>query len=144
MIYRGNTPFMTAFVSEAMAHANTLKFTTREEYLSWVANWKEEYKLIERAHKIDNLCWKRDRCVLPNKIEHYQKQLDKLSDLTDAEKAKYNEIVGRLAQTFGLSGWMSRDSYWIVIALLVERKAGKIRANTQRNLRLLSQQKVAV
>ena len=143
LMYRGNASFASAFMSEAMAHSTALKFTTREEYLAWVKNWKEEYKIVEHKHKIDNLRQKRDRCVLQNKIDNYQKQLDKLPDLTEVQKAKYNEVVGRLAQAFGLPGWMSCNSYWIVIALLVERKAGKIRANVQRNARLL-EQKVAV
>ncbi len=141
LIYRGNAPFMTAFMNEAVAHTSALKFITREEYLAWVKNWKEEYKIVERKHKIDSLCYKRDRCFLQNKIDHYQKQLDAIPDLTDFEKAKYNEVVGRLAQSFGLSNWMVGSSYWIVIAMLVERKASKIRANTQRNLRLLELKK---
>jgi hypothetical protein len=143
LIYRGNSPFMTAFMSEATAHASTLKFTTREEYLAWVKNWKEEYKVVERVHRIETLTGKRDRCILPRKIDHYQKLLDKVPDLTDIEKAKYHEVVGRLGIAFGLSSWMMSGSYWIVVAMLVERKASKIRANTQRNLRLLENKQVA-
>ena len=143
MIYRGNAPFMAAFMSEAMAYSTTLKFTTREDYLTWVKKWKEDYKIVEHKRKIDVLFSRRDNCILPHKKEYYQKRIDNIEPLTDAEKEKYNAIVGRVAQSFGLASWMVCNTYWVVIALLVERKAGKIKANVQRNVRLLEQSSVS-
>lgn len=141
IIYRNHavTTFASAFMSEAMAYSTKLTFTTRDEYLNWVKEWKEDYKAIEHKRKLDVLCARRDGCTLETKKDYYQKRLDKLPDLTPEQKDRCKAVSDRIAKEMGFSSWLTGDTYWTIIALLIIRKAGKIRAHSQRNARLLEQ-----
>jgi len=141
MIYRNPAlaTFAQAFKSEATAFSTTLTFNTRDEYLVWVKQWKEDYKLVLRKYQISTFTYRRDHCVLESKKLHYQKRLDGIPDITTEDTEKYNAIVGRLAIQLGLPNWMVGNSYWIIIGLLILRKAGKIRAGIKREERLATQ-----
>ncbi len=143
IIYRNHatTTFAAAFMNEAMAYSTKLEFNTREEYLAWVKNWKEEYKIVELYHKSCKLSTALDRCQLQSKKDAYQKRLDKLPNMTEEQMAKYKEISGKIASKFGLNQWIASYPYWILIGMLIERKAGKIKARAQRNARLVEEKK---
>lgn len=144
MIYRNETTttFAAAFAEAAISLSTKLNFTTREEYLEWVKQWKAAYKLVEKQHRIDTYCYRRDHCITESKSAYYQKKLDAITDPNLEEKTRYSALMTNMRDFAGMKEWFS-DSYWLVIYMLVLRKAGKIKAKAQRNARVLELATVA-
>ena len=107
-----------------------LNFITKDEYLAWVKKWKEDFKIVERQHKIEKYTSMRDSCVLPNKKDYYQKKLDKIEDLTLDEATRYNVLMDEFRKYAGMNAWF-KSSYWLTVFGLVQRKASKLRAKSQ-------------
>ena len=134
--------FDAVFMENAVAFSTKLTFVTREEYLAWVKQWKSDCKLVERQHKIERYCGMRDHCITETKKNYYQKRLDTIPDLTVEERAQYDALMNRFRTETGMPTWFT-SSYCLVIYMLIHRKAGKLRARTQRNIRVLDSVKVA-
>ncbi len=132
MIYRNRetTTFTSCFLYEAEQMANKLTFITKDEYLVWVKKWKEDFKIVERQHRIEKYTSMRDNCVLQTKIDYYQKKLDKVEDLTLDEATRYNVLMFEMQQYSGMNHWF-KCGYWLAVYYLVQRKASKLRAAAQ-------------
>lgn len=130
--------FDTVFNENAVAFAKKLTFTTRGEYLEWVKQWKTDYKLVERQHKIVRYLGMRDHCITEVKKNLYQKKLDSVTELTVEERSQYDGIMNRFRIDVGLPTWFD-SSYSLVLYVLILRKAGKIRAGEKRSERILAQ-----
>lgn len=135
LIYRNKetTTFTSLFNQLAVDYSSKLTFVTREEYLEWVKKWKEDYKIVDAHHKITKLSGCRDSCVLPKKIEMYQKRLDNIVDLTPEQLVRLKEIEAKYLIEFNLKPWFI-SSHYLVWYMLIIRKAGKLRAANQREL----------
>ena len=134
--------FDAVFMENAVAFSTKLTFVTREEYLDWVKQWKTDYKLVERQHTIEKYSYRRDHSATEAKQNHYQKILDKILDVSVEERGQYDALMNRFRTEVGLPTWFS-SSYSLVLYMLIYRKAGKLRARTQRNIRVLDSVKVA-
>ena len=128
--------FDAVFMENAVSFSTKLTFTTREEYLDWVKQWKTEYKLVQRQHTIEKYSCRRNHSITAVKQNHYQKMIDKIPAITAEERSQYDGLMNRFRTEIGLPTWFA-CSYSLILYMLIYRKAGKIRANVQRNLRLL-------
>jgi hypothetical protein len=147
LIYRNQTlAFQALFMEAAMNHIAKLTFTTRDEYLVWVKQWKEVYKNIVHLYIIDKYGWRNAHCTTQAKREWYAAKADReraKAGFWSKEEAqvKVRALEDQIKKEYGMyvSGF-----YVDLMYLLVVRKAGKIRANAQRNLRLVTLQQAAV
>lgn len=114
-----------------------LNFNTREEYLNWVKQWKEDMNIVVYQHTRNKYTYKRDACVLPVKIAKYQSLLDKMPELTDVQKARIEVLKQQYLSDYNLPSYFYHTT-WLIWHLLIIRKAAKIKANAQRSLRLLA------
>jgi len=132
LIYRNEetTTFISLFNQLATDYTSKLKFITKEEYFSWLKQWKEDYKIIDRKHKVDKFVWFRDHCVIQKKIELYQKRLDAIPDFTPEENARYAVLCDQYLSDFNLKPWFVLTRY-LVWYMLIIRTASKLRANSQ-------------
>lgn len=80
-----------AFNRAALAHVEKLTFNTRSEYLAWVKQWKEDYRCLSVARRIERL----NRYTTQPKIDRANKLIEKLN--VQCPNEKYTEIVDRLA-----------------------------------------------
>ena len=131
------TTFEAAFIQSATNYSTKLTFVTREEYLDWVKQWKEDFKLIDRHHKIQCLTWRLNVSRLQPKIDRLQKNIDRLIPLNESEIIRLKQIEAQYINDFKLHPWQV-CSHYLFWYMLVKRKAGKIRANVQRTLRLIN------
>jgi hypothetical protein len=119
----------------AEEYSAKLKFVTREEYLAWVKQWKEDYKLIEKHHKITKYTERQAKCILPKKVEYYKNKLDKVPKLSPSEVLRLKTLEAQYLNDFGLRPWFVVSEY-LVWYMLIMRKAGKLRAKQQRDIRI--------
>jgi len=143
LIYRNRTEaFSPIFIKIAMNHTSKLTFITREEYLLWVKQWKDDYKKISLLHRYQKLVHLRDISVRTEKIEKLNSQIQSIllkfpGIEFDVElNSRINTIKDQLYSEYKIRHSSLKV---ILVYLLMIRKAGKIRANVQRNLRVLSE-----
>lgn len=131
----------TAFVKSATDFSTKLTFNTREEYLTWVKQWKEDYKLILLAYTTEKYKMHMDICILPDKIAHYKKKLILLKSVTDEQNIRIQAIKTEYLTSMGysLTGLRWTSLYSVLQHLYITRKAGKIRAAKKREERIVSQ-----
>jgi hypothetical protein len=150
LIYRNQTlEFQALFMGAAMNHIAKLAFTTRDEYLIWVKQWKEVYNNIVHLYIIQKHEWHSGHCITKERQDWYMAKANreraKIGFWSKEEaQLKVKELEGQIKKEYGM--YVSRF-YVDLMYLLVVRKAGKIRANTQRNTRLatiMHQEKQAV
>lgn len=129
LIYRSsNTNFNAEFARVAEQLSHKLTFNTRDEYLVWVKQWKEDYKNLSNAIRNNRLVWKRDLAQQEEKIARLNEKLTKAPDVP--EEFYTTGIASLNNQLFADTGFRSYSDWKIIaIYLLVLRKAGKIRAN---------------
>jgi hypothetical protein len=137
----------SAFDDAAKAHVDKLKFNTREEYLLWVQQWKEDYKHILFLHKLNKLAerlpgeWINMKLVpIENeKRARLEKQMEVLKTKFDENKAKkISDELSQVIQTEQNIHWIGGSgfsTYHLILYLLVCRKASKIRAGVKREER---------
>jgi hypothetical protein len=142
LIYRNQElDFNALFMEAAMNHTTKLTFITREEYLAWVKQWKEDYKNIVHLYTIEK--WEHHPARLPERIKYFEDRVKALKAkpgfwAAEVVTKRVEEIKQQILTEYS-SMYVGRRLYAVVMYLLVARKAGKIRANTQRNLRLLAE-----
>jgi murein L,D-transpeptidase YafK len=128
LIYRSsNTNFNAEFVRVAEQLSHKLTFNTRDEYLVWVKQWKEDYKNLANAIRNNRFVWKHDMAKKPERIAYFKAKLDKAIDVPSTF---YTERISALNnQLFADTGTRAYSDWkTIAIYLLLLRKAGKIRA----------------
>lgn len=136
--------------TEAQRISSTLLFTTRHEYLEWVKQWKIDYKAVWKSYLREKYNYKYSICKNPAKVEYYKKKLDSVPVLTEDEQACVNRSIS-LAKSIYLStrpthvgyiyDWtrvFDTTRYWLVIFMLIIRKASKLKAAQERDKRLKS------
>jgi hypothetical protein len=130
------------FDSTVQAHVEKLTFNTREEYLLWVQQWKEDYKHILYLRKIEKL----GRFTLPDKIKNAEKQIAIIESKFDRVKAKKIavELQDKISKEYGLKFYWPLTTYSLIMYLLVARKASKIRAGKKREERIAVEKATAV
>ena len=131
LIYRDSTTtFQSLFDKIAEDFSSKLKFTTKEEYLAWVKNWKFEMNILDRANRVMVYSFKRDACKKQSKIDNYQKKYDSVKVLTPEEEVVWGGVKFRCTQEADINIWQAHLTVliWYMLAL---RKAGKIRARKQ-------------
>lgn len=121
--------------------ANKLKFNTREEYLDWVKQWKEDMKIITHKHTLGCRTWKRDVCIRKDKIEKYQKLVDRMPKLTEEQNARYNARMNMFLADYELKNWFS-SSLYLIWYMLIIRFAAKRKAADKRKERLQQESSV--
>lgn len=137
LIYKDNTwLFISRFNKCVESYdPSKLNFNTREEYLNWVKQWKEDMNIVTYKHTKNKLSWKRDACVRQDKIDRYQSMVNNMPELTEEQNARYNTLMNQFLADYGLHHYFS-SSHYLVWYLLIIRKAAKIKACAQRVLRL--------
>jgi hypothetical protein len=135
LIYRNKQTdsFIELFNQLANDYASKLTFVTREEYLAWRKQWKEDFKIVEIQHKFEKWDMMKSSCVLPRKIEMYEKKLKTLPAYTAEQSKRIIEIQAKYISDFNLKPW-AIASHYVVWYMQIIRKAGKIRAGKQREL----------
>lgn len=133
-------PFVGEFNAAVLEVIKHLTFNTREEYLNWVKQWKEDYHTILNSYKRGNLSW------FINDPKHREdKKLaaeNRLAKLPPDNPEKVKEVMKRLStelvERYGYPKWYAEypSKYSIILYLLVSRRAGKIRAGQLRAERL--------
>ena len=147
LMYRNQTlEFRSLFMEAAMNHIGKLTFTTRDEYLIWVRQWKEVYNNIVHLYIIQKNERHAAICRTKERQDWYMARANreraKTGFWTKAEEhIMVMELEDQIKKEYGMyvSGLLVDIMY-----LLVVRKAAKIRANTQRNARLIALSKAAV
>lgn len=143
LIYKTES-FDSMFNRVAMNHTSKLSFTTKEEYLTWRKQWKEDYNKIVVLHKAESLYWKMTSCRVPEKVEYYTKKHNAIQPIADAIKkddvfmSRYRKYESEIREFYGWGPYWTISSYVMVVYMLIVRKAGKIRANTQWNMQRLA------
>lgn len=114
------------FDNAVAAQVEKLTFNTRDEYLIWVKQWKEEYKYMVALRRDEKL----DRFTLPDKIALAKKKSVILHSQFDPIKIKaiQSEINLRLHTEMKRTYYHQFGAYKLIIYLLALRKASKIRA----------------
>ena len=122
----------------ARKHVDKLTFDTRSEYLAWVAQWKEDYRYIVTARRIEKL----RRFTAEPKIAAASVRIKQLEATID--KNKLIEIEARLGNQLSAQYniWrpLFKSPYILAICMLVIRKAGKLRAAIKRQERTATEQ----
>ncbi len=132
----------TAFNRAALAHVDKLTFNTRGEYLAWVAQWKEDYKHLSAARKIERL----NRYTTQVKIDRADKEIAKLETVyLPAKTAEIKDrLTKRLETEYGIKfTYWKPSNYVLIMYLLVARKASKLRAAKKREERIAAEKAVA-
>lgn len=129
LIYRSsNTNFNAEFARVAEQLSHKLTFNTRDEYLVWVNQWKEDYKNLSNAIRNNRLRFKYDSAQNPAKLEYLKGKLDNAVDVSNDFYVK--RIADLNNQLFNDTGFRSYENWHtIAIYLLILRKAAKIHAN---------------
>ena len=128
LIYRSsNTNFNAEFARVAEQLSHKLTFNTRDEYLVWVKQWKEDYKNLTNAIRNNQVSWKLRAAKKPERIAYFKTISEKA---TDVPKEFYDVRITILNnQLFADCGFRAYNSRTLIaIYLLVLRKASKIRA----------------
>jgi hypothetical protein len=153
LVYRTYLPhgsFQAEVETEAARLSATLPFNTREEYLSWVKQWKEDYKAVWRSYQIEKYTAKYNACVNVNKVAYYKKKLESIPALTEQEQVSVKRCTENARELYKDKNpeknayrydWtvVFTTGYWLVIFMLVQRRASKIRAKIKREERLAQQ-----
>lgn len=137
LIYRNrDKDFGALFMDNVHAYdAKKLNFNTREEYIDWVKQWKEDMDFVVYKHTKNKRTWKRDACVRADKISKYQACVDNMPELTTVQTTRYNELMNKFLVDYDLKHWFA-SSYYLVWYMLIIRKAAKIKAAKQRDQQL--------
>jgi hypothetical protein len=141
LLYRNdNDNFQALFIQTAMNHISKLTFTTRDEYLVWVKQWKEDYRNIVHLYTIKK--YETHPTQLEERTKWYADKANHLKEKIGywplADIAKRAEVINaQMSKEYGLYVY-SNNLYYTLLYLLMVRKAAKIRANQQRNARLLA------
>ena len=124
LIYGGYTK--ERFDNAVAAQVEKLTFNTRDEYLIWVKQWKEEYKYMIALRRGEKL----ERFTLPDKIASAKNKSVILHSQFDPIKIKEIQlkINLQLHTEMKKTYFHQFGGYWLIIYLLVLRKASKIRA----------------
>ena len=141
LLYRtDNDNFQALFIQTAMNHVSKLTFTTRDEYLVWVKRWKEDYRNIVHLYTIKK--YETHPTQLKERTKWYIDKVNHLKaesgywPLSDTVK-RVKDIIAQMSKEYGCYV-CSNNLYAVILYFLMVRKAAKIRANQQRNVRLLS------
>jgi hypothetical protein len=133
----GNDPFILAFNNAVESHLSKLTFNTRDEYLVWVKQWKEDYNLLVTEYKREFLTFQSQ----PRKREDKRLIAERrLAKLPPAQPEKLAATKDRIAkQLFAEHGVSTYGSIYILLLyMLVVRRADKIRAGRLRAERIAS------
>jgi hypothetical protein len=128
------TTFEELFIQLAMNQVSKLPFTTKEEYLAWVDQWKSDFKLVMTQYKFDTWEYKKNGCIRPEKIAYYQKKLDSLPKFTVEDINRYGTLVKQFLAAYNPPCYSSFSLY-LVWHMLIVRKAGKLKSHAQYVLR---------
>ena len=135
-----NAAARAAFYAQASAVSLKLTFNTRDEYLVWVKQWKEDFKLTLTAWRREKFSFRLSQCVLPEKIAYYEKKVaaNKLSEEQLARleviKTEYLNFMG-----YSLTGLRWLSMYTLINHMYLIRRASKIRAGKKREERLAAE-----
>lgn len=146
--YQQISSFEHEFLTEAQRISSTLPFTTREEYLVWTKHWKEDYKAVWKSYLREKYNYKYSNCKNPAKVEYYKKKLDSVGVLTEVERACVDRSIS-LAKSIYLTSkptdreyiyqWariFDASRYWLIVFMLIIRKASKLKATQERDKRI--------
>ena len=106
LIYRDQTlEFKALFMEAAMNHIAKLTFTTREEYLAWVKQWKEDYKNIVHFYTIEK--YNSHPATTEERIKWYANKVDKLKARTgfwgeNTSKKRIEELKAQIFKEYGM------------------------------------------
>lgn len=130
------------FDAAVQAHVEKLAFNTREEYLLWVQQWKEDYRHMLFLRRVEKL----KRFTLKDNIEKANRQIALLETKFDRVKARKlaAELSDRIAKEYNRSFYSPLSIYFLIMYLLVARKASKIRAGQKRAERIAAEKPVTV
>ena len=140
---------------EINAHAEKLTFNTREEYIEWVKQWKEDYNNVVLHHRIDRL-FRRSHQLKPHGDRYQwfpltsqkaQYRQAKIKQLETQVTMKENEIVDKLSAQIKneynyVRPYGRFECYNLIHYLLAVRKASKVRAARLREERLKAEGKL--
>lgn len=124
------TSFIEIFNKLANDYVSKLTFTSREEYLAWVKQWKEEFKIVEMQHKLEKWNGGKTVCVLPHKIDAYEKKLATVISFTPEQSNRLIDIQAKYALEFNVKPCFI-CSHHLLWYMLIIRKSGKILAGKQ-------------
>lgn len=128
LIYRSsNTNFNAEFARVAEQLSHKLTFNTRDEYLVWVKQWKEDYKNLTNAIRNNRVSWKLQMAQKPERIAYFKAASEKASNVP---KEFYDVRITMLNNQILADHGVRVYHNWsfIAIYLLVLRKASKIRS----------------
>ena len=126
-----------AFYAKASELSSKLTFNTREEYLAWAKQWKEDYKIALSGWKYEKFSRRLSQSILPEKISYYEKKVA-ASKLNEEQLARLEVIKTDYLKFMGHSlislRWLSM--YTVINHMYLIRKASKIRAGKKREERI--------
>lgn len=120
----------TTFQDAVEKHVEKLTFNTKEEYFSWVSQWKEDYKHISIRIKQDKL----SRFTLPEKVAKADEEIKRLDSISPDKTQQ--EVIDRITKQLDVE-YGIKFQYWkpsphtIAMYLLVARRASKLRAGVK-------------
>jgi hypothetical protein len=115
------------FLKVAEQLSQKLAFNTRDEYLVWVKQWKDDYKNLSNAIRNNTITWKHSVARKPERIAYFAAALAKVADVpSEFHKNRLLVLNNQAFADIGCRCYNSR--LFIAWYLLVLRKAGKIRA----------------
>lgn len=126
------------FNAMAAAHVDKLTFNTRDEYLVWVKSWKEEYRYLVAARKIEKLA----RFTKTENIDRANKLIERLKSTIDSSRLLEirSNITKRMELEHGIKFmYWSPSNYNLLTYLSISRKASKLRAGVKMAERKKSQ-----
>ena len=128
LIYRSsNTNFNAEFARVAEQLSNNLTFNTRDEYLVWVKQWKEDYKNLANAIRNNRIALRYKSARKPERITHFKTLLEKAPNVSkEFYDIRITVLNNQLYADTGLRAY--GNCAFIAIYLLALRKASKIRA----------------
>ncbi len=119
----------------AEEYVQKLTFNTREEYLVWVKQWKEDMKIVTLYHTTTKYTFMKNGCKRVDKIDRYTNKLNKMPKLTEPQVKRADELMDQYFKDYNLSKYF-KSSHYLFWYMLILRKASKIKAGKQRAERL--------
>lgn len=128
LIYRSSTTTFTAeFEKAARMHVEKLTFNTRDEYLIWVKQWKEDYKNLTATIRVSEYQWKASVACDPVRIEYFTNCLKKLPVVGPEFAIRVGQLNEQFFKEYGIRTY--GNVKYLVWYLLAVRKAGKLRSD---------------
>lgn len=127
--HNSTTTFAAEFEKAARNHVEKLTFNTRDEYIAWVKQWKEDYKNLVTTRRVYNYQWKASVACDPMHVKYFTNVLKGLPAVGPDFAVRVGKLNEQMYKEYSLRSYGRYSEKYLTWYLLVIRRASKIRAD---------------